>query len=78
MVDGAGVAPQLMVVAAGALITGKAAGCTVMVLEPCMVLPHASVNDQVSVSVPPQPVMVPDRTALTVPSMRHGPLAEFE
>ncbi len=66
-----------MVIAAGAVITGRAAGVTVMVLLPVMVLSHASLNVHVSVSVPPQPVMVPLRTAVTVPEIRQVPLAEL-
>ncbi len=70
-------APQAMVIASGAVITGRAAGVTVMVLLPVMVLSHASLNIHVSVSVPPQPVMVPLRTAVTVPEIRQVPLAEL-
>ncbi len=70
-------APQAMVIASGAVITGRAAGVTVMVLLPVMVLSHASLNVHVSVSVPPQPVMVPLRTAVTVPEIRQVPLAEL-
>ncbi len=70
-------APQAMVIAVGAVITGRAAGVTVMVLLPVMVLSHASLNVHVSVSVPPQPVMVPVRTAVTVPEIRQVPLAEL-
>ena len=70
-------APQAMVIAAGAVITAGAAGVTVMVLLPVMVLSHASLNVQVSVSVPPQPVMVPLRTAVTVPAIRQVPVAEL-
>ena len=70
-------APQAMVIAAGAVITGSAAGVTVMVLLPLIVLSQASVNVQVSVRVPPQPVMLPVRTAVTVPSIRQLPVAEL-
>ena len=76
-VDDVGVAPQAIVIAAGALITGSAAGVTVMVLDPVMVLLHASVNVQLSVSVPPHPVTVPLLVAVTVPDIRHDPLSEF-
>ena len=76
-VDAVGVAPQAMVIAAGAVITGSAAGVTVMVLDPEIVLPHASVYVQLSVSVPPHPVMVPLLVAVTVPEIRHVPLAEL-
>ena len=60
---------------AGAVITGKAAGVTVMVLDPLIVLPHASVAVHASVSVPPHPVTVPVRVAVTVPCIRHGAVA---
>ncbi len=66
-----------MVIAAGAVITGRAAGVTVMVLLPLISLSHASLNVHVSVSIPPQPVMVPLRTAVTVPEIRQVPLAEL-
>ena len=70
-------APQAMVIAAGAVITGGAAGVTVIVLLPVIVLSQASLNVHVSVNVPPQPVMVPLRTAVTVPEIRQVPLAEL-
>ena len=76
-VDDAGVAPQAMVMPAGAVITGNAAGVTVMVLDPKIVLQHASVNVHESVSVPPHPVTVPLLVAVTVPEIRHVPLAEL-
>ena len=63
--------------AAGAVITGSAAGVTVMVLDPLIVLPQASVYVQLSVSVPPHPVTVPLRVAVTVPDIRQVPLAEL-
>ena len=63
-----------MVVAAGAVITGSAAGVTVITLDPLIVLPHASVYVHVSVSVPPHPVTVPLLVAVTVPEIRHVPL----
>ena len=66
-----------MVIAAGAVITGSADGVTVMVLLPLMVLSQASLNVQVSVSVPPHPVMVPVRTAVTVPAIWQVPVAEL-
>jgi hypothetical protein len=76
-VDDAGVAPQAIVLAAGAIIPGSAAGVTVIALDPLITLPHASVNVQESVSVPPHPVTVPVRVAVTVPDMRHVPLPEL-
>ena len=63
--------------AAGAVMVGSAAGVTVMVLLPVISLSHASLKVHVSVSVPPQPVMVPVRTAVTVPEIRQVPLAEL-
>ena len=62
----------------GALIVGSAAGVTVMVLDPLMVLLQASVKVQLSVSVPPQPVTVPVLVAVTVPEIRQLPLPLFE
>jgi hypothetical protein len=76
-VDDAGVAPQAMVIAAGAVIVGSAAGVTVIALDPLITLPHASVNVHESVSVPPHPVTVPVLVAVTVPDIRHVPLAEL-
>ena len=76
-VDDAGVAPQAMVIAAGALITGNAAGVTVIALDPLIILPHASVNVHESVSVPPHPVTLPVLVAVTVPDIRHVPLPEL-
>ncbi len=70
-------APQAMVIAAGAVIKGSADGVTVMVLLPVISLSHASLNVHVSVRVPPQPVIVPLRTAVTVPAIWQVPLAEL-
>ena len=74
-VDDAGVAPHAMLMAAGAVIVGSAAGVTVIVLDPLIVLPHASVYVQLSVSVPPHPVIVPLLVAVTVPDIKHVALA---
>ena len=63
--------------AGGALIVGSAAGVTVMVLDPLMVLLQASVKVHESVSVPPQPVTVPVLVAVTVPEIRQVPLPLF-
>ena len=63
--------------AGGALIVGSAAGVTVMVLDPLMVLLQASVKVHESVSVPPQPVTVPVLVAVTVPEIRQLPLPLF-
>jgi hypothetical protein len=76
-VDDAGVAPQAIVMGPGAVITGSAAGVTVIVLDPLIVLPHASVYVHESVSVPPHPVTVPLLVAVTVPEIRHVPLEEL-
>ena len=61
----------------GAVITGSAAGVTVIILDPLIVLPHASVYVQLSVSIPPHPVTVPLLVAVTVPDIKHVPLAEL-
>ena len=66
-----------MVIAAGAVIVGNAAGVTVMALDPDITLPQASVNVHESVSVPPHPVIVPVLVAVTVPDIKHAPLAEL-
>ena len=76
-VDDAGTAPQAIVIPEGAVITGSAAGVTVIVLDPEIVLPQASVYVQLSVSVPPHPVTVPLLVAVTVPEIKHDPLAEL-
>ena len=76
-VDDAGVTPQAIVIAAGAVTVGSAAGVTVIALDPLITLPHASVNVHESVKVPPHPVTVPVRVAVTVPDMRHVPLPEL-
>ena len=70
-------APHAMVIAAGAVIVGSAAGVTVIVLLPVISLSQASLNVHVSVSVPPHPVMVPVRTAVTVPAIWQVPVAEL-
>ena len=64
-------------IVAGAVIVGSAPGVIVIVLLPLMVLLQASLKDHVSVSVPPHPVIVPLLTAVTVPDIRHVPLAEL-
>ena len=70
-----GVTPQAIVIPVGAVITGSAAGVTVMVLVPLMVRLQASVKVQLSVSVPPQPVTVPVLVAVTDPEIRQEPEA---
>ncbi len=64
-------------IAAGALITGSAAGVTVIALDPLITRPHASVNVHESVSVPPHPVTVPVLVAVTVPDIKQVPLPEL-
>ncbi len=73
----AGTAPQATVISAGAVIVGKAAGKTVIVLETeASGLKQISVAVQVSVIVPPQ---APDGVCalnvdeFEVPEMRHPP-----
>jgi hypothetical protein len=76
-VDAVGVAPHAIVIAPGAVIVGNGAGVTVIVLLPLMVLLHASVNVHVSVRAPPQPVVDPVLTAVTVPDIKQVPDAEL-
>jgi hypothetical protein len=75
-VDGAGNDPQATVIVAGAVIVGKAAGLTVIVLETgAIVLPQESVAVHVSVTVPPQePGGVENVDGLEVPLIKHPPL----
>ena len=77
MVDDEGVVPHVIVIGAGAVIVGSGAGVTVIVLLPLMVLLHASVNDHVSVRVPPHPVVVPVLDAGSVPEIKQVPEAEL-
>jgi hypothetical protein len=77
MVDDEGVVPHVIVIGAGAVIVGSGAGVTVIVLLPLIVLLHASVNDHVSVSVPPHPVVVPVLVAGSVPEIKQVPDAEL-
>jgi hypothetical protein len=76
-VPAVGVTPHAIVIPPGAVIVGNVAGVTVIILLPLIVLLHASVNVQLSVSVPPQPLAVPVLTAVTVPDIRQGPDEEF-
>ena len=76
-VDAVGVAAHEMVITPGAVIVGNVAGVTVMALLPVIVLPHASVNVHVSVSVPPQAVVEPVLTAVTLPEIRQVADAEL-
>ena len=72
-----GTDPHAIVVLAGAVIVGNAAGVTVIVLLPVIVLLHASVNVHVSVSVPPHPFAVPVLIATTLPDIKQLPDPEF-
>lgn len=75
-----GVTPQAMVIPAGAVIVGNAAGVTVIVLETDKsALPQISVAVQVSVIVPPHgPGAALNVDVLDVPLIRHDPLCPFE
>ena len=70
-------APQATVMFAGAVMVGRAAGLTVIVLETeAITLPHGSVAVQVSVTVPPQAGGVaPNDDALDTPVIKHDPLS---
>src|SRR5215208_6059282 len=72
-VDDAGVAPQAIVIPAGAVIVGSAAGETVIVLVTgTSALPHASVAVHVSVIVPPHAVGAAENVDVAdVPVIRH-------
>ena len=61
--------------APGEVIVGRDGGVTVIVLDPLIVRLQASVNVQLSVSVPPHPVTVPVLIAITVPEIRQVPEA---
>ncbi len=75
----AGTAPHATVILAGAVIVGKAAGKTVIVLETeANGLVQISVAVQVSVMVPPQApdgVCAPNVEELEVPEIRHPPVS---
>ena len=67
-------APHAMVILDSAVIVGKAAGLTVMILETGgIVLPKRSVAAQVSVTVPPQFPGVDERVEVAEPLIRHPP-----
>ena len=80
IVLGAGNEPQATVVAAGAVIVGKAAGLTVIVLETgAKALPQISVAVHVSVTVPPQAEGVVENVErFEVPLIAHPPLNPLE
>jgi hypothetical protein len=75
----AGIAPHATVIFAGAVIVGKAAGLTVIVLETgASTLPHASVAVHVSVTVPPQgPGVALNVDVFEVPLIKQFPLNPF-
>jgi hypothetical protein len=76
IVEGAGNAPQATVIFAGAVIVGRGAGLTVMVLDTgTSVLPQASIAVHVSVTVPPQaPGVVVNVEGLEGPVTSHPPV----
>src|SRR5215204_4192809 len=68
-------ASQATVIGTAAANTAGGAGSTVMTLVCVMVLPHASVNVHLSMTLPPHaPGKVP-RVDVTVPAIRQEPLA---
>jgi hypothetical protein len=73
-VDAAGTAPQATVVAAGAVIVGKAAGLTVIILDWVIVLLQASVKVQLSVTGPPHTPGNALNVEVTVPLIKQLPV----
>ena len=75
-----GTTPHAIVIVAGAVIVGSAAGVTVIVLVTgTSGLPQISVADHVSVIVPPQaPGVALNVDELDVPLIKHDPLSPFE
>jgi glycine cleavage system regulatory protein len=76
---GAGNAPQATVVVVGAVMVGKPAGLTVMILETgAKALPQESVAVQVSVTVPPQAEGIAEKVdGLEVPVIKQPPPNPF-
>ena len=76
IVLGAGMLPQVTVIAPGAVMVGNAAGLTVMVRETAVIgRPQLSVAVQVSVTVPPQaPGVVLNVERFDVPEIWQPPL----
>ena len=72
----AGKEPQATVIAAGAVIVGKAAGLTVIILDTeAKALPQLSVAVQVSVTVPPQAEGISEKVeAFEVPFIAQEPV----
>ena len=66
-----------MIFAGGELNAGAGAGLTVMILVCIIVLAHASVNVHVSVTDPPHGPGSTLNVDVTVPLIRHDPLALF-
>jgi len=75
-----GSTPHAIVIAAGAVIVGSAAGVTVIVLVTgASVLPQISVAVHVSVIVPPQAAGIAlNVDVLDVPLIKHDPLSPLE
>jgi hypothetical protein len=73
---GAGIPPQATVVLAGAVMVGRVAGDTVIVLDTgARILPHASVAVHVSVTGPPHaPGAVVNVEKFEVPLIRQVPV----
>jgi len=80
IVEAAGRAPHATVVFVGAVIVGKAAGLTVIVLETgAKALPQLSVAVQVSVTVPPHALGVEVKVdGLEVPEIKQPPVNPLE
>jgi len=80
IVLGAGNEPQATVVVAGAVIVGKSAGLTVIVLDTrAKALPQESVAVQVSVTFPPQALGVAENVeGFEVPLTKHPPINPLE
>ena len=65
------------VIGGAAAKTAGGAGSTVMTLDCVIVLPHASVNVQLSVTVPPHAPGGALKVDVTLPLIRHAPLPPF-
>ena len=70
-------APQATVIGGAAANTATGAGLTVMILDAVIILAHASVNVQVSVTAPPHAPGSVLNVDVTVPLIRHVPVALF-
>ena len=80
MVEAVGVTPQAIVIAAGAVIVGRVAGVTVIVLlTGGSALPHGSVAVHVSVIVPPHGPGVAEKVdVFEFPLIKQDPVSPFE